>query len=419
MYSLKELYRNGLGPSSSHTIGPFRAGNIFKERFPQAASFQVTLQGSLAATGIGHFTDKAIEQALGAENVKIIWREDIWPEQHPNGMIFEALDEQKNIIGTWAVFSVGGGALVDAGDNINSGDHKYPHKYFMEIMEYCKQENIELWQYVEKFDDKDIWDYLNNIRKTMIQSIHEGLENTDPYLPGPLRYSRRAPEVYQNAIKELNPTIREQGLLSAYALAVSEQNASMGEVVTAPTCGACGVLPSVLKYMQDTYHKSDEEINKALAVAGILGLLAKHNASISGAEAGCQAEVGVACAMAAGAAAYLMNFDIYHIEYAAEVAMEHHLGMTCDPLGGYVQVPCIERNATAAVRAIQSAYYVSLTGAEHLITYDEVLQTMIETGKDMRDAYKETSIGGLAKYYNKKLKERGVDVDIKPQKGGC
>lgn len=419
MYSLKELYRNGLGPSSSHTIGPFRAGNIAKQKFPNATSFRVTLQGSLAATGIGHFTDKAIEQALGANNVEILWRDDIWPEQHPNGLIFEALDKEKNIIGTWEVFSVGGGALVDAGDNINSGEHKYPHKYLMEIIEYCQQENITLWQYVDKFDDQDIWSYLNNIRQIMFRSIEEGLENKEQYLPGPLKYTRRASEVYQNALKEQNPTIQEQGFLSSYALAVSEQNASMGEVVTAPTCGACGVVPAVLKYIQDTYKKADEEINRALAVAGILGLLAKHNASISGAEAGCQAEVGVACAMAAGAAAYLMDYDIYHIEYAAEVAMEHHLGMTCDPLGGYVQVPCIERNATAAVRAVQSAYYVHLTGSEHLITYDEVLKTMMETGKDMREAYKETSLGGLAKYYNQKLKERGLDIDIKPQKGGC
>ncbi len=404
MYSLKELYRSGLGPSSSHTIGPNRAGLMMKSRCPSAASYRVTLQGSLAATGVGHFTDKALESAFGDSPLEIIWRDDVWPAQHPNGMILEALDSDGAVIDTWEVFSVGGGALVDSGESINSGVHVYPHNNFSEIKQYCIDNGIELWEYVQKFDSEDIWDYLEDIRKTMMQSIDDGLQNNGKYLPAPLKYARRAPEVYRNAVKELSPTIREQGFLSAYALAVSEQNASMGTVVTAPTCGACGVIPAVLRYMQECYRKSDEEIRRAIAVAGILGLTAKHNASISGAEAGCQAEVGVACAMAAGAVSHLLGHGLNHIENAAEVAMEHHLGMTCDPLGGYVLIPCIERNATAAVRAVQSAYYVYLTGAKHLITYDEVLQTMMETGKDMCDAYKETSIGGLAKYYTQKLK---------------
>ncbi|MGL4677730.1 MAG: L-serine ammonia-lyase, iron-sulfur-dependent, subunit alpha [Brevinema sp.] len=419
MYSLKELYRSGFGPSSSHTIGPFRAGTIIKAKNPTATSFRVQLLGSLAATGIGHFTDKALEQAFGESPLEILWKDDVWPEQHPNGMILEALDSDGAIIDTWEVFSVGGGTLVNAGESTKSGTHTYPHNYLAEIMDYCKEKQIELWEYVDYFDDGDIWEYLEDIRQTMMTAIQKGLDNKEHYLPSPLKYARRAPEVYKNTLSENNPSIRENGLLSAYALAVSEQNASMGIVVTAPTCGACGVLPSVLRYLQEVYHKSDEEICRALAVAGILGLIAKHNASISGAEAGCQAEVGVACAMAAGAAAYLLGYDIYHIENAAEVAIEHHLGMTCDPLGGYVLIPCIERNATAAVRAIQSAYFVHLTGAEHLITYDEVLQTMIETGKDMQSAYKETALGGLAKYYNKKLKETGIQIEFSPYKGNC
>ncbi len=416
MYSLKELYRSGFGPSSSHTIGPFRAGVIIKNKNPNADSFRVTLQGSLAATGIGHFTDKSLEKAFGDSKLEIIWRDDIWPEQHPNGMVLEALDKDGGILESWTVFSVGGGSLVNAGENINSGTHKYPHKNFFEIMEYCKENRLELWEYVLKFDDDDIWDYLDEIRQAMMNAIEEGLNQKERYLPSPLKIARRAPEVYQNILNEENPSIKEQGTLSAYALAVSEQNASMGVIVTAPTCGACGVMPSVLRYLQEAYNKSDEDIVKALAVAGVLGLVAKHNASISGAEAGCQAEVGVACAMAAGAASFLLGHSIGHIENAAEVAIEHHLGMTCDPLGGYVLVPCIERNATAAVRAIQSAYYVYLTGAEHIITYDEVLQTMYETGKDMQDAYKETAIGGLAKYYAQKLAESNIEIPVNPYK---
>ncbi len=416
MYSLKELYRSGFGPSSSHTIGPFRAGIIMKDKNPNADSFRVTLQGSLAATGVGHFTDKALEKAFGDSKLEIIWRDDIWPKQHPNGMVLEALDKAGEILDSWTVFSVGGGTLVNEGDTINSGTHKYPHKNFSEIMEYCKENKLELWEYVLKFDDEDIWEYLEGIRQDMMNAIEEGLSQKERYLPSPLKIARRAPEVYQNTINEENPNIKEQGTLSAYALAVSEQNASMGVVVTAPTCGACGVMPSVLRYLQETYQKPNNEIIKALAVAGILGLIAKHNASISGAEAGCQAEVGVACAMASGAATFLLGYDIRHIENAAEVAIEHHLGLTCDPLGGYVLVPCIERNATAAVRAIQSAYYVYLTSAEHIITYDEVLQTMYETGKDMQDAYKETSIGGLSKYYAQKLKDTNVELPVNPYK---
>lgn len=413
MYSLKELYRNGLGPSSSHTIGPFRAGNIFRERNPEVASFRITLQGSLAATGRGHFTDKALERAFGTYPIEIIWRDDIWPDQHPNGMILEALDHNTQIIDTWNVFSVGGGALVDAGQDINVGVHCYPHHYLSDIINYCIQNDLTLPEYVTKFDSEDIWNYLEDMRLIMMRSITKGLETTEKYIPIPLKYSYKSPEVYKKSIQEINPTIRENGLISAYALAVSEQNASMGEVVTAPTCGACGVLPAVLRYLQETYNKTDQEICNALAVAGILGLIAKHNASISGAEAGCQAEVGVACSMAAGAAAYLLGYDIHHIENAAEVAMEHHLGMTCDPLGGYVLIPCIERNAAAAVRSIQSAYYVYLTGSNHLISYDEVIHTMMETGKDMKEAYRETSTGGLAKYYNRKLQEQSTFTNIK------
>ena len=418
MYSLKELYRSGLGPSSSHTIGPYRAGLIIQKRNPSASRFRVTLLGSIAATGIGHFTDKSLATAFEGKDLEIVWRDDIWPKQHPNGLILEAIDKDGTILEEWHTFSIGGGTLIDLGSDINSGDHCYPHKYLSEIMAYCTEEKISLWEYVDRYEDSDIWEYLESIRQTMMNSIADGLSNTEKYLPSPLKYARRAHIVYKEALLEMNPSIRENGFVSSYALAVSEQNASMGLVVTAPTCGACGVLPAVLRYLQEVYQKTDEDLRKALAVAGILGLLAKHNASISGAEAGCQAEVGVACAMAAGASAFLLGHGINHIENAAEVAMEHHLGMTCDPLGGYVLVPCIERNAVSAVRALQSAYYVRMTGASHLISYDEVLQTMIETGRDMAEAYKETSVGGLAKYYQKKLEENS-DIPIVSNKGEC
>jgi len=405
MYSLKELYRIGLGPSSSHTIGPYKAGITIQEKHPTISKFRVTLLGSLAATGVGHFTDKSLEKSFEGKQLEIIWRDDIWPSQHPNGMILEAIDNDDNIIDTWKTYSVGGGALVDEGANLQDGIHTYPHAYFSEIITYCKEHKLTLWEYVDKFDSSDIWEYLEEIRITMMKAIEDGLGYTSEFLPCPLKYSRRAKKIYQEALTEQNPIIRENGLVSAYALAVSEHNASMGTVVTAPTCGACGVLPAVLLYLQETYKIDDKTIRQALAVAGILGLLAKHNASISGAEAGCQAEVGVACAMSAGAAAFLMGYNIDYIEKAAEIGLEHHLGLTCDPIGGYVLVPCIERNAVATVRALHAAYFSYMTGDNHLITYDEAIQTMIETGRDMADAYKETSIGGLAKFYKKKLAE--------------
>lgn len=411
MYSLKELYRIGLGPSSSHTIGPFRAGKIMCEKHPSINHFRATLLGSLAATGRGHFTDKSLEKAFEGKNLEIIWRDDIWPEQHPNGLILEAIDQDNNIIDTWKTFSVGGGTLVDEGASLKAGTHVYPHQYLKEITEYCKENDLTLWQYVEKFDSDDIWEFLEEIRIAMMNSIEAGLNYTSDYLPAPLKYARRAPKMYQKSLTEQNAVIRENGLVSSYALAASEHNASMGEVVTAPTCGACGVMPAILRYLQEIYHVDNQTIRKALAVAGILGLLAKHNASISGAEAGCQAEVGVACAMAAGAAAFIMGYDLNFIEKAAEIGLEHHLGLTCDPIGGYVLVPCIERNAVATIRALHAAYFAQLTGTEHLISYDEVIQTMIETGSDMAKAYRETSMGGLAKFYQKKLAETNSTND--------
>lgn len=406
MHSLKKLYRVGFGPSSSHTIGPFRAGQMMLEKCPNAYSYRVTLLGSLMATGRGHFTDKALEKAFEGHQLEIIFDEKTIPKQHPNGMILEALDKDKNIIHKWVTYSIGGGTLVDEGESLNDDHHYYPHNSMLEIMNYCKNENISLWEYVDRFDEKDIWDYLNNILNTMMEAIDRGLNSTEEFLPPKnMKLSRRARKMYENALHiQKSPSVQEQGIVSSYALAVSEENASMGIVVTAPTCGACGVMPAVLRYSKESLNlENNDKLIKALAVGGILGLLAKHNASISGAEAGCQAEVGVACSMAAGAYTFLLGLDIDHIEYAAELAMEHHLGMTCDPIGGFVLIPCIERNAAAAVRALQSAYFVKLSGSEHSISYDDILETMLETGRDMNENYRETAQGGLAKHLQKFL----------------
>ncbi|SFB82957.1 L-serine dehydratase [Brevinema andersonii] len=410
MYSLRELYRIGFGPSSSHTIGPFNAAVTFRKQFPDAYTFRVSLYGSLAATGKGHFTDGALKKGFEGVPLVIEWYPEVWHEQHPNGLLLEAFDKNGQLMGSELMFSVGGGAIVKEGQNLSEGIHVYPHNSMDNIVAYCKDKSIQLWEYVEEFEGLEIWDFLEEIRITMMQSIENGLNNKDQYMPVAIPLIRRAPTMYAAAMRESNANIKENSILMAYAQAVSEENGSMGLVVTAPTCGACGIVPAVLRYLQEFYLLSDQDIRYALAVAGILGLLAKHNASISGAEAGCQAEVGVACSMAAGAAAFLLGHNIDYIENAAEIAMEHHLGLTCDPVGGYVLIPCIERNANGAVRALQSAYYVRLTGANHLISYDEVLKTMLSTGKDMLEAYRETALGGLAKIYSEK-------VDIPYQKG--
>ncbi|MGL5722053.1 MAG: L-serine ammonia-lyase, iron-sulfur-dependent, subunit alpha [Brevinema sp.] len=399
MYSLKELYRGGFGPSSSHTIGPYKAAKNFKEEHSQASSYHVTLYGSLAATGKGHFTDKAIALGFGDSSFEIEWKPEITLEQHPNGLSMQAKDSRGQVLAEQTLFSIGGGAVIALGASLAEGQHPYPHHTLSEILAYCHEHKLQIWEYVDKFEGSEIWDYLEEMRVIMMDCIQAGLDAGDEYLPVSIKLRRRASSMYAQALAEENLGMRESAFLTAYAHAVSEQNASMGMVVTAPTCGACGVLPAVLRYLQESHSLNNEKIRQALAVAGILGLLAKHNASISGAEAGCQAEIGVACSMAAGATAFLMGFSDNLIEYAAEVGMEHHLGLTCDPLGGFVLIPCIERNAVAAVRAVQSAYYVKLAGEKHLISYDAVLNTMKETGKDLREAYRETALGGLAKIF--------------------
>ena len=395
MESIKELFKYGNGPSSSHTMGPQKAAEIFKEKYPAAHSFQVTLYGSLAATGKGHLTDVVIQNTFAPKPVKIIFKPKTFLKEHPNGMDFEAFDENNNQIGeTWRVFSIGGGSIKDFNEKETEAQKVYELNKLNDILHWCMQEGRELWEYVEECEGKEIWDFLSDIWDKMQKTIEKGLK-TEGVLPGDLKLPRKASSFFMKS-KQFNDDLSNKCIITAYALATSEENASGGKIVTAPTCGSSGVLPSVLKYMQNKYGICDKNILRALAIAGLIGNLIKHNGSISGAEVGCQGEIGAACSMAAAAAAKLRGARPQKTEYAAEIAMEHHLGLTCDPVGGYVQIPCIERNAIAASRAIDAANYAFFSDASHRISFDQVIIAMKKTGIDLKIEYKETSEGGLA-----------------------
>ena len=402
MKSIREIYKIGKGPSSSHTMGPERAALLFRNHYPNATSFTVTLYGSLNKTGIGHGTDRVLLDTLGEDRTHIIFSKEEWAGMHPNTMDFAAF-EGENQIGTLRVESIGGGDIRIAGDGPKAeSEEVYIEHSFAEIADFCKLRYIDtLSEYVELNEGPEIWDFLMNVWQTMKNAIDEGLSK-EGILPGGLNVSRKAKFLYQQIPEENVPALNEFQQIAAYAYAVSEQNADNGTVVTAPTCGACGVLPAVLKYAQVTKGFTDEQICRGLATAGIIGNLTKTNASISGAECGCQAEVGTACSMAAAALAELYGQNLDQVEYAAEVAMEHHLGLTCDPICGLVQIPCIERNAVAAVRAMNAcnlSYF--LTGSRR-ISYDMVCRAMKETGVNMNHRFRETSEGGLAKIYDRK-----------------
>lgn len=399
MKSIKELYRIGTGPSSSHTMGPRKAAEMFLTRHPEAASFKVTLYGSLAATGKGHMTDVAIIDTLKpTAPVDIIWQPKIFLPFHPNGMNFVALDAGGNELENWTVYSVGGGALAE--DN-KQPSIESPEVYSMnsmtEILDWCEHTRKSYWEYVKECEDPDIWDYLKEVWDTMKESVQRGLEQ-EGVLPGPLNLRRKASTYYIRATG-YKASLQSRGLVFAYALAVSEENASGGKIVTAPTCGSCGVMPAVLYHLAKSREFSEMRILRALATAGLIGNIVKQNASISGAEVGCQGEVGVACAMASAAANQLFGGSPAQIEYAAEMGLEHHLGMTCDPVCGLVQIPCIERNAYAAARALDANLYSSFTDGMHRVSFDKVIQVMKQTGHDLPSLYKETSEGGLAKDY--------------------
>ena len=398
MKSITELFRIGTGPSSSHTMGPRKAAEIFLEKHPEAALYEVTLYGSLAATGKGHMTDAAIIDTMEPHKpVEIIWQPQVFLPFHPNGMKFRSLDEAGNATGEWTVYSVGGGALAEEGEQLAETPEVYHLKNMKQIIAWCEESGKSFWEYVEECEGPEIWTFLAEVWKTMREAIIRGLD-AEGVLPGPLHLRRKASAYYIKA-KGFKDSLRSRGLVFAYALAASEENASGGKIVTAPTCGACGVVPAVLYHLQTTRDFSDARILRALATAGLIGNIVKQNASISGAEAGCQAEVGTACSMASAAACQLFGGSPSQIEYAAEMGLEHHLGMTCDPVCGLVQIPCIERNAYAAARALDANLYASLTDGLHRVSFDKVVQVMKQTGHDIPSLYKETSEGGLAKHY--------------------
>ncbi|WP_315067713.1 L-serine ammonia-lyase, iron-sulfur-dependent, subunit alpha [uncultured Clostridium sp.] len=398
MKSLIELYKIGSGPSSSHTMGPEKAARIFKTENEDAERFKVLIYGSLAKTGKGHMTDKAIIKALSPvpTEIEFITHADfILP--HPNTIDFLAYKDGRQIT-SMRVVSVGGGDIVIDGREEMLAPDIYKENTFAEISSLCKANNIRLSEYIEQCEGKKIWDFLYEIWNAMKHSINEGLTSTG-ILEGGLNVERKAQFLYNQRHIDESPETRENRIVCAYAFAVSEQNAAGGTIVTAPTCGASGVVPAVLRYMQEKKHVTDEQIIRALAVGGLIDNLIKQNASISGAKCGCQGEVGSACSMASAALAELFGMDIDQIEYAAEVALEHHLGLTCDPICGLVQIPCIERNAVAAMRAINALNLANFLSNTRKISFDLVVQTMYETGLDMSSDYRETADGGLAKLY--------------------
>lgn len=393
MESIRKIYKKGYGPSSSHTMGPNYAAIEFKKRNPNAARVRVTLHGSLAATGKGHGTDHAIESGLSPIVVEIVWKPEVVPDFHTNGMIFEAFDASDTVTDRWTIYSIGGGELANENTHTDKV-HIYEHNTISEILEYINAEGLTFWEYVQEREDDDLWDYLQEMWESMQQTIREGVRE-EGVLPGGLKLRRKARQYFVRA-SSYKASLQTRALVTAYALATSERNAVGGTIVTAPTCGSSGVLPAVLYHLKQNHDFTDTNILRAMATAALFANVIKTNASISGAEVGCQGEIGSACVMAAVAANQLFGGSPKQIEYAAEMAMEHNLGLTCDPLCGLVQIPCIERNAIAALRALDINIYAMMSDGSHLISFDKVVRAMNDTGKDLPSLYKETSLGGLA-----------------------
>ena len=402
MKSIRDVYKIGKGPSSSHTMGPERAARLFLSKYPDAETYRVVLYGSLSKTGRGHGTDRVLYEVLGRERTEVVFSEEK-PHSlpHPNTLDFFACREGKPYA-TMRVASIGGGDIrIEGQDAPQEQDEVYPENSFAEIAQFCRWRYISLSEYVELNEGPGIWDFLAEVWQAMKQAVADGLA-AEGTLPGGLNVERKAKRLYAQSKENERPQVRELRIVCAYAFAVSEQNADNGTIVTAPTCGSAGVLPAVLLYMQRTHNIPDAQVLRALAVAGLFGALVKRNGSISGAECGCQAEIGTACSMAAAALCALMGLSIEETEYAAEIAMEHHLGLTCDPICGLVQIPCIERNAVAAKRAMDAFNLSGLLCGSRNISFDMVVRTMKETGLHISAKYRETSEGGLAKLYDRR-----------------
>ncbi len=397
MESIRKIYRAGTGPSSSHTMGPERAARDFLAEFPGASSYSVTLYGSLASTGKGHLTDLALKSVI--PGVEIEWQPDKELPLHPNGMEFRALAADGSVVGEKQIYSVGGGELMTEGDE-KEREHLYPERCMEDILKFCMDSGLTFWEYVESREDKTLNMFIEEVWDIMTGAVKRGL-STEGVLPGGLGLARKALSVYRKT-SMTGQHMKRTGLLSAYALAVAEENAAGGRIVTAPTCGSCGVVPSVIYYLNRKLKPGTTAIIRALETAGLIGNVVKYNASISGAQVGCQGEIGTACSMAASAAAQLLGGTVRQIEYAAEMGLEHHLGLTCDPVNGLVQIPCIERNAFAAARALTCADYALFSDGNHRISFDQVVSVMKETGNNLPSLYRETSTGGLAAAYRKK-----------------
>ena len=397
MKSIKTVYKIGNGPSSSHTVGPYNAAKVFQKRYPEADAYHVILYGSLALTGDGHGTARAISSVIPDADITYDTETPISTLPHPNTMDFSAYKGGRQI-GSARVMSIGGGSIEFEGETFSDHNDIYPQKNFTEILEYCESHDMNLTDFIYAAEDSNIKTYLSKVWKAMSDCVERGL-NAEGILPGGLNIDRKAKNLFNTVSYNESSDITMDRLMSAFAYAVSEENASEGKVVTAPTCGSCGVIPAVLYYMRFYKGFSEDEIIDALAVAGLIGDIIATNASISGAECGCQAEIGSACSMAAAALAHLYHLGLGQIEYAAEVAMEHNLGLTCDPVKGLVQIPCIERNAVAAMRAANAVNLARFLFKTRKISFDTVIETMYRTGLDMSEKYKETAHGGLAQLY--------------------
>lgn len=376
-------------------MGPRKAATLFSERIKDAASCRVTLYGALAATGKGHMTDKAILDVLmPIVPTEIVWEPDTVLDYHTNGMRFEAFDSEGNTISDRTFFSVGGGDIVEQGEDFQDAPSIYSMSKISDILRWCEETGCSYWEYVEQTEGPEIWDFLAEVWRVMKDAVERGLE-AEGVLPGGLGVRRKAVSYFMSAAGHAT-SLKSRGLVYAYALAVSEENAAGGEIVTAPTCGSSGVVPAVLYHLHHSKGFSEKRILRALATAGLFGNVVKHNASVSGAEVGCQGEVGVACAMAAAAASQLFGGTPAQIEYSAEMGLEHHLGLTCDPVCGLVQIPCIERNAYAAARALDANLYSAFSDGQHRVDFDRIVEVMKQTGHDIPSLYKETALGGLA-----------------------